>query len=245
MRLFRQAERPPHAPQRLPQIREHELSRKPANPRARAGAACAHLCPANVVARNDDFFATRTGSLGSGVRFFRCCPTNPSTSSSADRTLGQGRSANVHKVNHAPRSEPSSFPASPRPWASSYVARAERCSSAQREWLELQPSRRPSADLMKLCLAWGKQHARLTTTSPPTPASGASAAHRSISPHVYYPSHGRAVGAQGGAADSPGDDSSAPSSSRPRYGLIGPGTNCQEWAEHQIDRCLEHCPPIY
>ena len=25
------------------------------------------------------------------------------------------------------------------------------------------------------------------------------------------------------------------------YGLVGPGTNCQEWSDDQFQRCLESC----
>ncbi len=31
---------------------------------------------------------------------------------------------------------------------------------------------------------------------------------------------------------------------RPYYGLIGPGTNCQEWANDTYSRCLQQCSPL-
>jgi RHS repeat-associated protein len=35
------------------------------------------------------------------------------------------------------------------------------------------------------------------------------------------------------------------SPTRPRYGIVGPGTNCQEWAEKQLENCYKACPPRY
>ncbi|WP_438019234.1 RHS repeat-associated core domain-containing protein [Sorangium sp. So ce315] len=32
------------------------------------------------------------------------------------------------------------------------------------------------------------------------------------------------------------------STERPDYGLIGPGTNCQEWADETLAKCRHYCP---